>query len=302
MRPFYAGHANCVKFVKSFNKPLLLLGGGGYTMRNVSRAWAYETGLAAGMELGPSESWASLSTFSRHLISFKEIPINEYYEYFGPDYQLDVKASNAEDMNTRAYLDRVTKIVMQNLRHIGGPPGIQMSGAFSQSETTVLLVHCYHDLTTDIPSHPMDDLMDDLNADEDMISQDERRPRRLLDSRRQADGELSDSDDEGEGGRRNHASEGSGIKFGIGVGIMSSGQRNVGAGMMTGAGASSISAASGSGMAGRMGTNLSASMEVDDEGQSTSENGINGGNVSEAVPLRNGILLEKDQDQVESGR
>ena len=29
------GHANCVKFVKSFNKPLLMLGGGGYTMRNV---------------------------------------------------------------------------------------------------------------------------------------------------------------------------------------------------------------------------------------------------------------------------
>jgi histone deacetylase 1/2 len=50
-----SGHANCVKFVKSFNKPLLLLGGGGYTMRNVSRAWAYETGLAAGVELGPGE-------------------------------------------------------------------------------------------------------------------------------------------------------------------------------------------------------------------------------------------------------
>ena len=49
---FVLGHANCVKFVKSFNKPLLLLGGGGYTMRNVSRAWAYETGLAAGVELG----------------------------------------------------------------------------------------------------------------------------------------------------------------------------------------------------------------------------------------------------------
>jgi len=41
--------------VKSFNKPLLLLGGGGYTMRNVSRAWAYETGLAAGFELAPGE-------------------------------------------------------------------------------------------------------------------------------------------------------------------------------------------------------------------------------------------------------
>lgn len=52
---FYSGHANCIQFVKSFNLPLLLLGGGGYTMRNVSRAWAFETGLAAGYELGSGE-------------------------------------------------------------------------------------------------------------------------------------------------------------------------------------------------------------------------------------------------------
>lgn len=55
-----SGHANCVKFVKSFGKPLLMLGGGGYTMRNVSRAWAYETGLAAGVELGAGELHSSL--------------------------------------------------------------------------------------------------------------------------------------------------------------------------------------------------------------------------------------------------
>jgi histone deacetylase 1/2 len=54
------GHANCVKFVKSFNRPLLLLGGGGYTMRNVSRVWAYETGLAAGVELGPGNDLRNL--------------------------------------------------------------------------------------------------------------------------------------------------------------------------------------------------------------------------------------------------
>ncbi|KAF8321687.1 histone deacetylase [Clavulina sp. PMI_390] len=77
-----AGHANCVQFIKSFGLPLLLLGGGGYTMRNVSRAWAYETGLAAGVRLG------------------KKIPLNEYYEYFGPGYELDVKT--------------------------GGPPSVQM--------------------------------------------------------------------------------------------------------------------------------------------------------------------------------
>lgn len=39
------GHADCVQYVKSFNVPLLVLGGGGYTLRNVPRCWAYETGV-----------------------------------------------------------------------------------------------------------------------------------------------------------------------------------------------------------------------------------------------------------------
>ena len=56
------GHANCVNFVKSFNLPLLVLGGGGYTMRNVARTWAYETGLLVGSTLGPA------------------LPYNDYYE------------------------------------------------------------------------------------------------------------------------------------------------------------------------------------------------------------------------------
>ncbi|PCH33397.1 histone deacetylase complex catalytic component RPD3 [Wolfiporia cocos MD-104 SS10] len=188
------GHASCVRFVKSFNKPLLLLGGGGYTMRNVSRCWAYETGLAAGVELGA------------------EIPMNEYYEYFGPDYELDVKASNMEDLNNPEYLERVKSIVLEHLRHVGGPPSVQMQ---------------------DVPRMPVDAVLEDPNEDEDMISKDERRPQRLLDSRRQADGELSDSDDEGEGGRKNHASHReresaplsptTGRRFGAAVGIMSTG-------------------------------------------------------------------------------
>ena len=72
--------------------------------------------------------------------------------------------------------------------------------------------------------------MDDMNQDEDMLDPDDRRPQRILDRRVQADGELSDSDDEGEGGRRDHASHrgspssngshSGGHKFGIGVGIL----------------------------------------------------------------------------------
>lgn len=94
--------------------------------------------------------------------------------------------------------------------------------------------------TTDIPSLPIDDILEDPNKDEDLISPNERRPMRMLDARRQGDGELSDSDDEGEGGRRDHmdhkedhsasasvsavGEDTTTHKFGIGAGIMSSGQ------------------------------------------------------------------------------
>lgn len=115
-----------MKFVKSFDKPLLLLGGGGYTMRNVSRAWAYETGLATGVELGHGRCIPMADRKKSTL--FLDIPVNEYYEYFGPDYQLDVKSSNTEDLNSPAYLERVKNIAMEHLRHVGGPPSVQMTG------------------------------------------------------------------------------------------------------------------------------------------------------------------------------
>jgi hypothetical protein len=59
----------------------------------------------------------------------------------------------------------------------------------------------------DIPSHPIDVIMDDPNADEDSIpaNEDVRRTSEILDARVQKDGELSDSDDEGEGDRHDHA-------------------------------------------------------------------------------------------------
>jgi histone deacetylase 1/2 len=39
----------CLEFVKKFNLPLMVLGGIRYTVRNVARCWAYETGLCLGI-------------------------------------------------------------------------------------------------------------------------------------------------------------------------------------------------------------------------------------------------------------
>ncbi|GAA5852705.1 hypothetical protein JCM5353_002414 [Sporobolomyces roseus] len=160
------GHANCVQFIKSFGLPLLVLGGGGYTIRNVARTWAFETGLAAGMELGAN------------------IPMNEYYEYFGPTYRLDVPQSNADDLNTREYLEKIKTQVLENLRQTGGghAPSVQMQA---------------------IPRTAMDE---DDDLDEDNRDPNVRRHQHDSDKRIQRDDEYSDSEDEGDAGRRDRQS------------------------------------------------------------------------------------------------
>eukprot|EP01068_Selenidium_serpulae_P012049 Selendium_serpulae@DN5760_c0_g1_i4.p1 len=67
------GHAECVRICKGFNVPLMILGGGGYTIRNVARCWVYETAMALGKEENYDEAIG--------------IPLNEYYSYYGPQYK-----------------------------------------------------------------------------------------------------------------------------------------------------------------------------------------------------------------------
>jgi histone deacetylase 1/2 len=70
------GHAECVRFVKSFNVPLLVLGGGGYTIRNVARCWTYVSSCC--LSVSPLVSFLSgmairplfLPSFIPSLISF----------------------------------------------------------------------------------------------------------------------------------------------------------------------------------------------------------------------------------------
>jgi histone deacetylase 1/2 len=57
------GHADCLHFLRSFNVPLMVLGGGGYTIPNVARCWCYEVFLFIVL--------LCLSTFLAHsLITF----------------------------------------------------------------------------------------------------------------------------------------------------------------------------------------------------------------------------------------
>ncbi|KAL2192271.1 histone deacetylase RPD3-like protein [Corynascus similis CBS 632.67] len=109
------GHANCVNFVRSFGLPTLVLGGGGYTMRNVARTWAYETGRLVGVEMDPV------------------LPYNEYYNYYGPDYELDVRSSNMENANSNEYLEKIKIAVIENLKKTAHAPSVQMQDVPRQS-------------------------------------------------------------------------------------------------------------------------------------------------------------------------
>lgn len=133
-------------------------------MRNVARTWAFETGILLNEQLSP------------------QLPYNDYYEYFSPDYELDVRPSNMDNANTKEYLDKIRSQVIENLKRTAFAPSVQM---------------------TDVPRDPlvpgMDDEadaeMDDLDEDE---NKDVRHTKRRFDQYIEKTGELSDSEDEAE--------------------------------------------------------------------------------------------------------
>ncbi|CCL98576.1 uncharacterized protein FIBRA_00577 [Fibroporia radiculosa] len=105
------GHANCLQYVRACNIPLVLLGGGGYTVKNVARAWTYETACALGIEneIDPNLPW------------------NEYFEWFGPRYRLEVVANNMDDVNIRdGSLEKVRETVLKNLSELQPAPSVGM--------------------------------------------------------------------------------------------------------------------------------------------------------------------------------
>ncbi|KAJ8958111.1 hypothetical protein NQ318_006040 [Aromia moschata] len=146
------GHGKCVEFVKKYNLPFMMVGGGGYTIRNVSRAWTYETSVALGVEIA------------------NELPYNDYFD-----------PSNMANQNTPEYLEKIKTRLFENLRMLPHAPGVQVQA---------------------IP----EDAINEESDSEDKADKDERLPQKDLDKRIVPENEFSDSEDEGEGGRRDNRS------------------------------------------------------------------------------------------------
>ena len=99
------GHGECVNYVKKFDVPLMVLGGGGYTVRNVARCWTYETSICVDQDLS------------------LELPYNtEYFEYFAPDFSLHPEVTGErgtlrqENANSRQYLESIGTYLFHHRR------------------------------------------------------------------------------------------------------------------------------------------------------------------------------------------
>ncbi|XP_046578893.1 histone deacetylase 8-like [Haliotis rubra] len=94
------GLGRCVYILQSWKIPLLLLGGGGYNHVNTAKCWAFLTSLAIGKKLP------------------QDVPDHKFFMKYGPDYDLSVSAGNRRDNNSRDYLSKVYRQVMENLNLI----------------------------------------------------------------------------------------------------------------------------------------------------------------------------------------
>ncbi|KAG9397574.1 Histone deacetylase superfamily [Carpediemonas membranifera] len=103
------GHGECVDFVKSLGLPLMVLGGGGYTLRNVARCWAYETALCVGASLP------------------EEVPHHRFYEYYAPDYSLNLVKNNQQNLNSKRDLEKIYQKIHEQLQSLAPAPGVGLA-------------------------------------------------------------------------------------------------------------------------------------------------------------------------------
>lgn len=103
------GHSDCVKHVQAKGIPTLVVGGGGYNIRSVSRCWTAETATILQQPISP------------------QIPNNEFIQYYSPDYNLNIQASTSmQNQNTREEIERTRVKIMSQLQELEHAPSVQM--------------------------------------------------------------------------------------------------------------------------------------------------------------------------------
>ncbi|CAD6922200.1 unnamed protein product [Tilletia laevis] len=117
-----AAHGECVRFIKSFGLPLLVLGGGGYTIRNVARCWTYETAVLTGCNVSDTLPSTPYDNFFE--------PGRRLHQPLGPGNGSNTMTStghNLENQNSKASLERIRIAILEQLRYLHGAPSVQMN-------------------------------------------------------------------------------------------------------------------------------------------------------------------------------
>ena len=98
-----------------------MVGGGGYTIRNVARCWTYETSVCLDEKID------------------NDLPYNDYLAYFGPDFRLHPPNKPCfANQNTKKDIDMIKMTVTENLRALDCAPGVQMQELPSEAVQNVI--------------------------------------------------------------------------------------------------------------------------------------------------------------------
>ncbi|KAL1222116.1 Histone deacetylase 7 [Cardamine amara subsp. amara] len=110
------GHGDCVQYIRSFNVPLMLLGGGGFNIPNVVRCWCYETAIAVGEEID------------------NLLPFHEYMNCFDPAYELHIKPNKLPNLSTPQDIAAARDRLLLQLSIVGHAPSVQFQDTPSTSQ------------------------------------------------------------------------------------------------------------------------------------------------------------------------
>lgn len=95
------GHSAAIACLRHKNIPLVMLGGGGYSIGNVARCWTYETATALGEDVSD------------------DLPYFSFLEYFGPSPKLHFPPKpGLQNQNTQQYLHNLRENIDVQLKKI----------------------------------------------------------------------------------------------------------------------------------------------------------------------------------------
>lgn len=87
---------NCIEQLINLNKPMLILGGGGYNIADTARLWTLITSRCLNEKLD------------------NDIPEHDYFSFYGPDFTLETWPGTCTNKNTQVYLNNLVDYVEKN--------------------------------------------------------------------------------------------------------------------------------------------------------------------------------------------